>query len=154
MILILSVFSLSAQNKQEKEKDKIDAIKELIESGNYKIDVSRAYPQKGNSIYLTSSYSLEIRNDSVISQLPFYGRAYSIPYGGGDGLMFKAPLDEYEVKYNSRKKNYRIKLKATTQEDTFNFNVEIYSNGSSSINATMRNRAPISYSGELDSLSL
>lgn len=156
MMVILSAlfFTLTAQNKQEKKKEKIDAIKELIESGHYKIEVSRAYPQKGNSVYLTSPYSLEIRNDSVISQLPFYGRAYSIPYGGGDGLMFKAPLDEYDVKYNAKKKNYQIKLKATTREDTFQFTVDIYSNGSSRINANMRNRGPISYSGELDSLSL
>jgi len=37
---------------------------------------------------LTSPYSVEIRNDSIISHLPYYGRAYSIPYGGGDSSFF------------------------------------------------------------------
>ena len=74
----------------------------LIESENYKIDVNTAMPMRGRSIPLTSSYSLTIRNDSVISYLPYYGRAYSIPYGGGDGLNFKAILQKYKWKWIKR----------------------------------------------------
>ena len=41
---------------------------------------------KGGSKHLTSDYSLEIRNDSVYSYLPYFGVAYNVPYGGGKGL--------------------------------------------------------------------
>ncbi|WP_239063565.1 DUF4251 domain-containing protein [Bacteroides sp. 51] len=145
---------LMAQNASNKKKQKEVAIKELIKSGNYKIEVSIAYPRGGKSVPLTSSYDLEIRNDSVISHLPFYGRAYSIPYGGGDGLNFKAPLDEYEVEYNPKKEKYEVKLGARTNEDTFRFNLEIFFNGSSRIDVTMQNRESISYSGEIELLPL
>ena len=89
LALLVGIPTLSAQSKKEKKEQKKEAVKNLIESENYKIDVNTAMPMRGRSIPLTSSYSLEIRNDSVISYLPYYGRAYSIPYGGGDGLILK-----------------------------------------------------------------
>ena len=89
LALLVGIPTLSAQSKKEKKEQKKEAVKKLIESENYKIDVNTAMPMRGRSIPLTSSYSLEIRNDSVISYLPYYGRAYSIPYGGGDGLILK-----------------------------------------------------------------
>ena len=45
---------------------------------------------KGRSRALTSDYSIEIRNDSVFSYLPYFGVAYNVPYGGGKGLIFNA----------------------------------------------------------------
>lgn len=150
----LGVFALSAQDKQDKKKAKEKAIKELIKSGDYTINVSMAYPQRGSNVSLTSSYSLEIRNDSVISHLPFYGRAYSVPYGGGNALSFKTPLDEYEVTHSPKKEKYEVKLKAKTTEDTYQFTLDIFLNGSSRINVNMQNRESISFSGELDLLPL
>jgi len=154
LILCMGSVTAVAQSKQSKKQEKENAIKKLVESGNYTIDVTIANPQRGKSIMLTSPYSLEVRNDSVISHLPFYGRAYSIPYGGGDGLIFKAPLDEYNAVYNDKKKRLQVKMKAKTSEDTFEFNFDIYYNGSSRINVNMQNRESISYSGEIDLLPL
>jgi len=154
LILFLGTFTLSAQSKQSRKKEKEKAVKELVDSGNYKIDVSMAYPQRGRSVPLTSFYSLEIRNDSVISHLPFYGRAYSIPYGGGNGLSFKAPVEEYDISKNMKKKKYEVKLKTKTSEDTFQFNIDIFFDGSSNINVNMQNRESIHFSGDIDSLSL
>ena len=96
-----------------------------------------------------SLYSLEIRNDSVISYLPYYGRAYSIPYGGGNGLNFKAPLKEYNMKLD-KKGNSVITFTARNPEDKFDFRVKVYSNGSTSIDVNMQNRQSISFQGELD----
>ena len=94
LVLLAGFPTLSAQSKKEKKEQKKEAVTKLIASENYKIDARTALPMRGRSIPLTSPYSLEIRNDSVISYLPYFGRAYSIPYGGGDGLNCKAPLKE------------------------------------------------------------
>ena len=154
IMFCLGIMPIIAQNTPNKKKSKEGAIKELIKSGNYKIEVSIAYPRGGASVPLTSSYSLEVRNDSVISYLPFYGRAYSIPYGGGDGLNFKSSLDEYEVEPNPKKEKYEIKMKTRTSEDTFRFNLDIFFNGSSRIDVIMQNRESISYSGKIELLPL
>ena len=69
LALLVGLPTLSAQSKKEKKEQKKEAVKELIVSENYKIDVNTAMPMRGRSIPLTSLYSLEIRNDSVISYL-------------------------------------------------------------------------------------
>ena len=93
--------------------------------------------------------SLEIRNDSVISYLPYFGRAYSIPYGGGDGLDFKAPLKEYDMKMD-KKGNAVIEFVARNPEDRYEFRAQVYTNGEASINVNMQNRQSISFQGELE----
>lgn len=149
MALLVGLPTLSAQTKKEKKEQKKEAVKKLIVSENYKIDVRTALPMRGRSIPLTSSYLLEIRNDSVISYLPYYGRAYSIPYGGGDGLNFKAPLKEYTMKLD-KKGNAEIQFSARSPEDKFDFRAKVYSNGSATIDVNMTNRQSISFQGELE----
>ena len=85
IVLLLAGQSLYAQSKKEKREQKANEVKELIDSKRFTIDVNRAIPMGGRSLNLTSPYSLEMRGDSVISYLPYFGRAYSAPYGGGDG---------------------------------------------------------------------
>lgn len=149
LALLMGLPTLSAQSKREKREQKKEAVKKLIVSENYKIDVNTALPMRGRSVPLTSLYSLEIRNDSVISYLPYYGRAYSIPYGGGNGLRFKAPLKEYDMQMD-RKGNSVITFTARNPEDKYDFRMKVYSNGSASIDVTMQNRQSISFHGEVD----
>ena len=148
LALLVGIPTLSAQSKKEKKEQKKEAVKKLIGSENYKIDVNTAMPMRGRSIPLTSSYSLEIRNDSVISYLPYYGRAYSIPYGGGDGLNFKAVLKEYSMEMD-KKGNAVIKFIARNPEDRYEYRVKVFPNGSVSIDVNMQNRQSISFQGEL-----
>lgn len=148
LAMLVGVPTLWAQSKKEKQEQKKEAVKQEIVSENYKIDVNTAMPMRGRNISLSSPYSLEIRNDSVISQLPYYGRAYSIPYDGGKGLNFSAPLKEYTMKVD-KKGTARIKFTARSPEDTFEYTIRIFSNGSASIDVSMQNRQSISFMGEL-----
>ena len=148
LITAMSMPTLSAQTKKEKKELKKQAVEKLVTSGKYKINVNRALPARGRSVTLTSPYSVEIRNDSVISYLPYYGRAYSIPYGGGEGLNFKAPLTDYKLEWD-KKETAKIKFSARSEE-RFDFSIDVFSNGSSSIFVNMQNRQSISFQGELD----
>lgn len=149
LVTVIGAPALSAQTKKEKKEMKQKAVKELVLSEKYKIDVDRAIPARGRSVSLTSPYSIEIRNDSVISHLPYYGRAYSIPYGGGEGLNFKAPISDYKVEWD-KKGTAKVRFTARSTEDRFSFNIDIFSNGSSSIFVNMQNRQSISFQGDLD----
>ena len=148
LALLVGLPTVSAQSKKEKKEQKEAAVKKLIISEDYKINVINAMPMRGRSIPLTSSYSLAIRNDSVISYLPYFGRAYSIPYGGGNGLNFKAPIKEYTMEID-KKGSANIKFNARNPEDNYEFRVKVFSNGSASIDVNMQNRQSISYQGEL-----
>lgn len=149
LLICGSMTPVMAQTKKEKKQQTEQAVCEAIDAKRYKIDVNRVMPMRGGSKHLTSDYSLEIRNDSIYSYLPYFGVAYTIPYGGGKGLNFNAPLSEYTSEY-SKKGNARITLKVRNEEDNYIYNITIYPNGTSSIQVTPTNRQSISFSGEMD----
>lgn len=146
--LLLGGQSLSAQSKQEKKEAKEKAVKEQIESGHFRIQVDRAIPAAGRAVNLTTLYSLELRGDSVMAYLPYFGRAYSLPYGGGEGMSFEAPASEYELTYD-KKEAARIRFKARTDEDLYTFNLRVFPGGSATINVIPVHKQAIQYQGEL-----
>lgn len=140
---------LSAQSRKKKKEQKKEAVVRSIRSGHYKIDVQTALPMSGPSVPLSARFSLEIRNDSVFSDLPYFGRAYSIPYGGGDGLQFSAPVQDYTVEID-KKGTAEIRFMVRNSEDQYEFSTKIYSNGSTSIQVNMQRRQSINFHGQLN----
>lgn len=152
-VLFVSVFvftscaTVDSSEKAERRREKAETVNKAIERRRYVIDVSMAHPLKGRSVTLASDYELEVINDSVISYLPYFGRAYSIPYGGGKGLNFTAHISEY---LSEKKKNgTQISFKAKNDEDTYTFNIEVFESGKAIINVFSQQRDRISFDGEL-----
>ena len=106
------------------------------------------YPMKGGAKSVSPDYSVEVRNDSLFSYLPYIGRAYQIPYGGGKGLIFSEPIGSYQ---ESQKKNglRHIEISVKNDEDTYLYTIDVFDNGSSQIDIQARQRERISYSGDM-----
>ena len=170
LTVALTVLPSDARNEQRKTRKEIrkeqrmEEVHSLLTSGRYEIVVSKAFPMSGRMINLTSKYSLQVRQDTLVSNLPYFGRAYSIPYGGGDGLNFEVVNSEEEqnliyrsvIRTSSIDKDSsrtsRISIRAVTDEDVFEFNITVYAEGSANISVTSNQRQPISYSGEVRAL--
>ncbi|PWT76462.1 MAG: hypothetical protein C5B59_06465 [Bacteroidetes bacterium] len=93
--------SSTAQNteKQEKENAKIEALKKLVESRHFMFTATTATPMSGRTRQLTSTYTLTIMGDTVIADLPYYGRSYQASIGETDGgLNFKTTEFAYNLK--------------------------------------------------------
>lgn len=148
VLLVSSVASIYAQNKEEKSRLQEQVLKEIVGSGKYEVVVNMAYPQEGRSIPLSLAYSVKVQNDSLFSQLPYYGRAYSVPYGGGNGLIFKAPIQDYNLTYG-KKGDVQIKLSSRTNEDSYEYFITIYPNRTARVSVRMINRQSIGFGGEL-----
>lgn len=140
--------SLFAQSKQERKEQKEKEVKETVESGRFTIDVNRAVPMSGRSVNLTSPYSLELRGDSIVSYLPYFGRAYSAPYGGGKGMNFQEKALEFE-QISKKKGATAFKFRVRTDEDVYAFRVDVFPNGSSTISVTPVNKQGITFYGEV-----
>ena len=123
-------------------------VKVALDKRAFKISVNRMIPMSGSGRNVSYGYSVEVKNDSLFSNLPYFGRAYQVPYGGGKGLTFDAPITHYQ---ESQKKNgsRQIDIEVKNEEDTYNYHMTVYDNGSSSINVQAREREGISYSGEV-----
>lgn len=148
IVLVLTGQSLCAQTKKEKKEQKAKEVKELIDSKRFTVDVNRAIPMGGRLLNLTSPYSLEMRGDSAISYLPYFGRAYSAPYGGGDGLRFEKSITDYQTSFN-KKGTAQIQFRTQTDDDTYAFSVQVFPNGSATITVIPVNKQSITFHGEL-----
>lgn len=110
---MLAMQSATAQSRSEKKAQTERNVREAINADHYKINVDYMQPMKGRSRALTSDYSIEIRNDSVFSYLPYFGVAYNVPYGGGKGLIFNAPITGYRKESLKKEKLGLISKPAT-----------------------------------------
>jgi hypothetical protein len=120
-----------------------------LNNRDYKIAIDRMYPMRGSSRHVSFGYSVEVRNDTMVSYLPYFGRAYNVPYGGGKGLNFTAPIASYQ-EFQKRNGLRHIEIGVVNDEDTYLYTIEVFDNGSSSIDVHARQRERISYSGNVN----
>ena len=115
---------------------------------NYKIGVSTMVPHRGISQNVSFGYSVEVRNDSLISYLPYFGEVFHVPYGGGKGLNFSERIGSYQ-EVQMKKGRRHIEIGVKNDEDTYLYTIDVYANGSSMIDVQARQRERISYSGQM-----
>ncbi|CAL1519297.1 DUF4251 domain-containing protein [Chitinophaga sp. MM2321] len=147
-MIALTTGSLYAQEtKTQKKEEKAAEVKALIDSRNYVFVAQSALPMNGRTRQLTSEYNVTVTADSVVSYLPYFGRAYSAPYGSN-----KSPLDfkTKQFKYTStprKKDGWSISVKPTDQQDIQNINITVSSSGYGTLQVTSNNRQPMSFNG-------
>ena len=135
--------------RAEKEAKKKEAIKQLINSGDFVFQATHALPLGGGSIFLNHDYDVRLKNDSVFSYLPFYGVAYHLEYGGRDGgFIFDEEIKEFSNIYE--KENHLIKFEVKRGNDNIYFTFHITDLGYATLNISSTNRQAISYYGYLE----
>lgn len=149
-LLIALAMSIQAQNNKDAQKERIQqTVCEMLEARHYKVDVNYMNPQQGRSRALTDPYSLEVRNDSLISYLPYVGRAYNVPYGGGKNLNFRTPISQYDMTEGKKGKK-EIRISVSNDEDTYTYTLTVFPNGSTNIYVQPIHKQPITFSGKLE----
>ena len=151
LVFLLSVTScttLSSVERAERDAKVAQAVEKILSERCFTVNVSMMYPRRGKAVNVTSEFSLQVEGDTLVSYLPYYGRAYNVPYGGGKGLNFTAPIQDYR-EARGHKGNTLISFVVNNGEDILSYTLDIYSNGSASINVISRNRESISFSGYL-----
>lgn len=154
LFAILSVSLLSCATSESTRAEKAarkaqlkKKIAEDLSNRHFTIDIDRAYPEsRSGVINLTSPYSVTISGDTIISYLPFFGRAYNVPYGGGKGLNFTGRIRNYE-KSVSKKGEQNVRIEVDSDEDNYLYFISIYGGGNASINVQPHQRSHISFTG-------
>lgn len=156
LLLAATVVSLMAMHmmscsssKTVADKNQALKVSALTDSRHYKIVVDYMLPVQGTSKALNTNYSLTVKGDTLISYLPYFGRAYSVPYGGGAGLNFDAFLFDYEAA-SDEKGIVRIRFKSKSEGDIYRYQIQIFDNGKATIYVDSNNRQSITYYGKLD----
>ena len=138
----------TAEERAARAAEQAAKVNKALTERTFKIRADRMYASRGGAKTLSYGYSVEVRNDSLISYLPYFGKAYDVPYGGGKGLNFSERIGSYQ---EGRKSNGRrcIEIGVRNDEDTYLYTIEVFENGSSTIRVQSRQRESISYSGEM-----
>jgi len=143
--------STSSQGKMTKAERRLARqaqVQQRLDERRYTIEVEMMHPTGLPSRHLNSDFSLEVIGDSIYSYLPYVGRAYEIPYGGGKALHFSGRVSYYRsapVKDDLT----RIEFGIENEEDRYIYTLEVFDNGSADIDIICQRRDRISFSGRM-----
>ena len=150
LLTIAACSTLTSAERAERDAKRTQAVEKALTERRYKVTVDMVYPRRGQAVNVSSDFSLEVKGDTLVSYLPYFGRAYNVPYaGGGKGLNFTAPIAEYHST-KGRNGATQISIKVINEEDNYTFHLEVFDNGSTSIDLLARERESINYSGTLE----
>ncbi|HRI19803.1 MAG TPA: DUF4251 domain-containing protein [Panacibacter sp.] len=142
------IYAANAQDSK-KVKDSLQAVavKNLIEAKNYVFEVQSVTPMKGGTRQLTTGYTLKVLKDTVISDMPYFGRAYQASLDMSDaGVKFVSTDFEYTT-VNRKKGGWDVSIKPNDVRNFKELTLTIYDNGSASLYVTPNDRQSISYRG-------
>lgn len=180
LILSFSVFAFftscktnSLAKSEMKAKNKI-VLDSLYALENYKVDIEVMYPfnttataQVANALLINTGNTssridvrgdgnfIEIRNDSVLAYLPFFGE--SRISGGGVGgrsiaIQLEEPLDELKKNINTDKGKLELEFNATQAEgdnDRYKIKIDLFANKNAVVDISPVYRTFIKYDGTL-----
>lgn len=145
LILISVAASFNMSYAQDDKKDQ--EIKKLIENKNFVFVAQSASPTGAPLRQLSYGFDLSVLGDSVVSYLPYFGRAYSAPMDPTDG-GFRFTSTNFDYTVTDRKKGgWDIIIKPKDAKDVREMALTTFDNGSSTLRVMSNNRQPISFNG-------
>jgi hypothetical protein len=122
--------------------------KPLIDSQNYVFLAQIAQPLHGPIRHMTTdNYTLQITKDKIVSDLPYFGRAYTAPMDPDqNGLRFTSEKFSYTLT-PGKKDGWIVVIKPKDNRDIQQLQLTISSDGYSSLQVLSSSRDPISFNG-------
>lgn len=136
-------------SKAESEEVIRRSINSRLDNRDYRILVTTMTPQGWGMKQLRDEWALEVKGDSIGSILPYIGRGYNIPYGSGMGLHFITSIDSYHESVPKEGQRH-IVIRCHTNEDSYQYTVDVFDNGTAYISVYSRHRDQINFSGNVD----
>jgi hypothetical protein len=137
------LFSAATASAQDLDKA---VVQKFINSKHFVFKAQTALPMTGGSRQLTGGYDVKILGDSLVSYLPYFGRAYSVTPGQRGGINFTST--KFDYKLSPRKKGgWNITIRPSDTRDVRELNFTISENGYATLQVNSNNRQPISFYG-------
>ena len=164
VVFSISMPGMAQPTKADKEAAKIAAVKQLIQSKNYVFKAQYVYPLNndviqllngqgaGNPRYLNYGYDLQVKPDTIISYLPYFGEAYfNVGYNSSNDSGIKFTSTKFDYATTEKKKgNFLINIKPKDARYTNQLILTISSTGSASLSVISVNRQSITFTGYIE----
>ncbi|MBK5213831.1 MAG: DUF4251 domain-containing protein [Flavobacteriaceae bacterium] len=130
------------------ETNDTNNIENLLNSKTFEFVANTAYPTSGIPKNLVgSNYSVTFSPEKIVSNLPFYGRAYSgMALGRDKGMRFQGKPENFTIEKN---KEYQGSATVNAENDTYEISLSVSSSGYATITISSNDRGTISYQGEI-----
>lgn len=151
-ILFLVLTGFQPSDRKERKLKKELAMIQLIDSGHFRFVALTARSSIGNFNNLSTNYDLVFDSLRVKAHLPYYGRAYSAPFGSDGGVKFDLKADKIEKKWNKRKKMFTITTELSDTQDSYSIYLTASPSGYGDLKINFRNRQLISYYGRIEGI--
>ena len=125
------------------------SVDQAVKDRRFTIMVESMSPRRGGFKRLTTLYTFTVTPDTVITDLPYAGRAYQAPMGTNDtGIKFLSKAYEFNAK-PGKKGAWEITLKLHDTPNYPKVNITLQTSGTASIRMAPVDREYISYTGTL-----
>lgn len=150
IIIFISFILLGWQQKTvaQSKEDIYKTISDKVVKKDFVFVAQSLTPMSGQLRVLTSEYDVKVTADSIVSYLPYFGRAQQAPSTGEAGIMFTSTKFDYASE-TGKKKTWNVTIKIKDQRNANTFSFVIYDNGEASLNVSSMLRDPISFRGHI-----
>lgn len=146
-ITVLTILGFSTALNAQASKDELP---KLISGKNYIFRAQQAMPTGGRTRQLTSEYDLQIKPDTVISFLPYFGRAFNAPIDPSKGGIDFTSTDFTYNESPAKKGGWTINIKPKDATDVQEMVLSVSESGYGTLMVRSNNRQQISYYGVIE----
>jgi hypothetical protein len=138
---------------QDKKEQRAEEVTQMVESQRFSFRAQSVLPLRGRSRQLTSDYRMKILKDSVICDLPYFGRSQNAPLDPSEtGLQFTSTNFQY-TKKDAKKGGWDITIVFNDVKEPRRLSMSISPSGYASMQVPGTNRDPIAFNGEIIDVS-
>jgi len=143
------IFLTIGLKAQEIKKEKDSQVKELITSKRFVFNAESVLPSGGRLRILNSGEQVDLNGDTLRTDLPFFGRAYTAPINSSEGGFHFTSTDfDYNVKERKRG-GWDVSIKPRDNSDVRQLYLNVSPGGDASLQVTSNNREFISFNGHI-----
>lgn len=146
VVVILGAVPVFSQSKEQ------NGISSAIQAKEYVFKARTVMPASGSTRQLTSTYDFTVNGDSVISYLPYFGRAFVAPIGRTESVLDYTSTDFSYKASQGKKGGWVIEIRPKDAEDVELVSINISKTGYGTLYVNSRNRQAISFSGKVEPL--
>ena len=150
-ILLMLIFTSCATQQEKAERRELmkKAVVEAVAKRQMYIDITSMNTMRYGTRTVASDFFLELHGDSLRSYLPYLGQAYQAPMlSPAQGLNFDERIQNVKESHPKAKLS-QLEIDVRTQEDRYQYTIELHESGKAYIHVQSQHRDPISFDGEL-----
>lgn len=147
-ICIACIASAHAQDRTGRAAEAEELpVQRMVEERRFVFVAQQALPLRGPMIPLTTLYQVVVSGDTLRSDLPYFGRAFTAPVDPTrGGIQFETTNYKYKAK-SKRRRGWTFTIEPEQVQDVQQLNFSFFANGSANLQVISMNRQPISFYG-------